>query len=82
MAAILEAACKAGTLDRPGLLKAFQSLTNLETDGVLAPLNYSRKGESPATKVFITKPNKDTPGGLDLVQDLVEYPEATKIRHG
>jgi ABC-type branched-subunit amino acid transport system substrate-binding protein len=81
MAAILEAACKAGTLDRPGLLKAFQSITNLDTEGTLSPLDYSKKGESPATKVFISKPNSATPGGLDLVQDLTDYPEGTSIKH-
>jgi ABC-type branched-subunit amino acid transport system substrate-binding protein len=81
MAAILDAACQAGAFDRPALLKAFQAIDDLDTGGTIAPLDYSKPGKSPATKVAILKPNKSAHGGLDLVQDLTDYPEATKITH-
>ncbi len=77
MVKILEAACKAGALTRAGLQKAFQSLTNVDTDGLIAALDYSKPGQIPARKVYVVKPDSTVPGGLTQVQDLFSAPFAT-----
>jgi ABC-type branched-subunit amino acid transport system substrate-binding protein len=74
---ILEAACKAGALTRAGMLKAFQSLTNVDTEGLVAALDYSKPGQIPARKVYVVKPDATAAGGLSQVQDLFAAPFAT-----
>jgi ABC-type branched-subunit amino acid transport system substrate-binding protein len=76
---ILEAACKAGALTRAGVLKAFQSLTTVETDGLIAKLDYSKPGQIPARQVYVVKPDATVPGGLSQVQDLFAAPLATSF---
>lgn len=67
---ILDAACKSGSLERPALLKAFRTLTAVDTEGLIAPLNYSSPSQPPARQVFITQPDAQSPGGLKVVQPL------------
>ena len=74
---ILEAACKAGALTRAGVLKAFQSLTTVQTDGLIATLDYSKPGQIPARQVYVVRPDSTVPGGLSQVQDLFAAPFAT-----
>ena len=74
---ILDAACKSGTLTRAGVLKAFQSLTTVQTDGLIASLDYSKPGQIPARQVYVVKPDATVPGGLSQVQDLFAAPFAT-----
>jgi ABC-type branched-subunit amino acid transport system substrate-binding protein len=77
MAQILEAACKNNDLTRDGLLKAFQSLKDVQTNGLVAELNYSSVGQIPARKVYVVRPDSKAEGGLTQVQDLFAAPLAT-----
>jgi len=78
MRQILEAACAGGAaLTRDGVLTAFQSLTTVQTDGLIAPLDYSKPGQIPARQVFVARPDATVPGGLTQVQDLFAAPLAT-----
>jgi ABC-type branched-subunit amino acid transport system substrate-binding protein len=74
---ILDATCKAGALTRAGVLKAFQSLTTVQTDGLLAALDYSKPGQIPARQVYVVRPDSTVAGGLAQVQDLFAAPLAT-----
>jgi ABC-type branched-subunit amino acid transport system substrate-binding protein len=74
---ILEAACKAGALTRAGVLKAFQSLTSVPTDGLIATLDYSKPGQIPARQVYVMRADSTVPGGLSQVEDLFAAPFAT-----
>jgi ABC-type branched-subunit amino acid transport system substrate-binding protein len=70
MAGILDTACKNKDLTRAGLLKAFQSQSNVDTGGLVAPLDFSKSGGIPARKSYILKPDSTSAGGLVQVQDL------------
>jgi hypothetical protein len=78
MKQILAAACAGGAaLTRDRVLTAFQSLTTVQTDGLIAPLDYSKPGQIPARQVFVARPDAAAPGGLTQVQDLFAAPLAT-----
>ena len=68
---ILEKACKNGDLTPEGVTKAKQSLTNVTTDGLVVPLDYTKAGDSPSTKSYILQP-ADTPGGAKALTGQVE----------
>jgi ABC-type branched-subunit amino acid transport system substrate-binding protein len=70
MAQILESACTKGALTRSGLLAAFQGLTNVDTGGLVAPMDYSRQGQIPTRQVYVGRPDPAAPGGLTQVQGL------------
>src|SRR4029453_3406788 len=53
MAQILETACENDALTRDGLLEAFQSLPDVETDGLVPALDYSQPGQIPAREVYL-----------------------------
>ena len=80
MAKVLDAACKNGALTRDGLLTAFQSLADVQTDGLVAPLNYSKPGQIPARQTYILRPDAGAVGGLSQVQDLFESTLATSYQ--
>ncbi len=64
MSQILDKACQNGDLTRDGVLKAKQSLSNLETGNLVVPLDFSvPPGESPSKQNFILQP-ADLPGGV------------------
>lgn len=73
---ILEAACKGGSLTRAGVLKSFQSLATVQTDGLIATLDYSKPGTIPARQVYVVRPDSTVAGGLSQVQDLFAAPFA------
>lgn len=73
---ILDAACRSGSLERPALLKAFHTLSAVDTEGLIAPLNYSNPTQPPARQVLIAQPDAQSPGGLRVVQPLFSTPTA------
>jgi ABC-type branched-subunit amino acid transport system substrate-binding protein len=77
MAEILDKACKNGALTRVGLLTAFHELTAVQTDGLVATLNYSSPGQIPARETYVVRPASGVDGGLTQVQDLFAAPLAT-----
>jgi ABC-type branched-subunit amino acid transport system substrate-binding protein len=76
MAQILDAACKSKALTRAGMLAAFQSLKDVRTDGLVAPLDYSRPGQIPARQVYVERPDPAAPGGVTQVETLFAAPFA------
>jgi ABC-type branched-subunit amino acid transport system substrate-binding protein len=78
MRQILDKACASGDLTRAGVLKAKQSLTKLETGGLVVPLDFSKSGNSPSRQSFILKV-ADVPGGASALTDAIEAPEVAGL---
>ncbi len=68
---ILEKACANGDLTRDGVTKAKLSLSNVDTKGLVVPLDYSKAGQSPSSESFILQPVAG-PGGAKQVQAATE----------
>jgi ABC-type branched-subunit amino acid transport system substrate-binding protein len=70
----LKAACDAKDLSREGIEKAFRTLKNVDTKGIIAPLDYSKPGEIPARQTYVVRPSKATLAidGLKIEKDLFE----------
>ena len=72
-AAVLKKACDNGDLTRAGVADAFRASTSIDTNGIVAPLDYSKKGSPPSMKIFVFQPKNDVPGKIAPVQaDLYE----------
>jgi ABC-type branched-subunit amino acid transport system substrate-binding protein len=67
---ILEKACANGDLTREGVTKAKASLSNVDTKGLVVPLDYSKPG-SPSAQSFILQPAAG-PGGAKQLQAATE----------
>jgi ABC-type branched-subunit amino acid transport system substrate-binding protein len=80
MARILDTACQNNALTRAGLLEAFQSLKDVQTNGLVAPLDYSKPGQIPARQSYIVRPDASADGGLAQVQGLFAAPFATSYQ--
>jgi ABC-type branched-subunit amino acid transport system substrate-binding protein len=70
----LKAACDKKDLSRTGIESAFRTLTNVDTAGIIAPLDYSKPGEIPARQTYIVRPSKATIAvdGLKVEKELFE----------
>ena len=78
MQQILDKACQDGDLTRDGVLKAKQSLSNVDTGGLVVPLDFTETGTSPSTKNFILQP-ADVDGGAKALTDAIEAPEVAGL---
>ena len=79
MKQILDKACADGDLTREGVLKAKQSLTDVDTGGLVVPLDFSQSGTSPGTQNYILQP-ADVPGGAtSLTPEPIEAPEVADL---
>ncbi len=70
----LKAACSAKDLSREGIEKAFHTLSNVDTQGIIAPLDYSKSGEIPARQTYIIRADKANLAidGLKVEKQLFE----------
>jgi ABC-type branched-subunit amino acid transport system substrate-binding protein len=68
MKQILDAACESGDLTRDGVMKAFTELQDVETGGLIVPIEGFEVGKSPSTQSFILRP-ADVPGGAKIEAD-------------
>jgi len=70
----LKAACAAKDLSRIGIEKAFHTLSNVDTSGIIAPLDYSKLGKIPARQTYIIRPSTANLAidGLKVEKDLFE----------
>jgi len=70
----LKAACDAKDLSREGIEKAFRTLSNVDTGGIIAPLDYSKPGEIPSRQTFVIRPSLATMkvDGLKIEKELFE----------
>ena len=71
MLQILEKACEDGDMTPEGMIAAKQSLTDVDTDDLLVPLDFSKVGESPSRQSFILQP-ADVPGGAKALTEAYE----------
>ena len=79
MKQILEKACANGDLTRDGVLKAKQSLSNVDTGGLVVPLDLSKSGVSPSSKSFIFAPDA-VPGGAKALGDATESADVAGLK--
>jgi ABC-type branched-subunit amino acid transport system substrate-binding protein len=68
---ILEKACANGDLTRAGVTAAKASLSNVDTKGLVVPLDYSKAGQSPSSESFILQPAAG-PGGAKQLAPAAE----------
>jgi ABC-type branched-subunit amino acid transport system substrate-binding protein len=71
MDATLDRACENGDLTREGVLAAFGEVDEVDTDGVMVPVEGFELGRSPSLQSFILRP-ADVPGGAEVVQEAFE----------
>ncbi len=77
---ILEKACAAKNLTRAGIHEALKSSTDLTTENLLPPLDYSKLGSPPSRQVYIAQVDKGSKGGLKQVKSLFESKEAKSYK--
>jgi ABC-type branched-subunit amino acid transport system substrate-binding protein len=80
MSKILEKACSDGDLTPEGVTKAKQSLSNVDTQNLVVPLDYSKKG-SPSNQSYILQP-ADGPGGAKQLQPATEGEDVAGLNNG
>jgi len=70
----LKAACDKKDLSREGVESAFRTLTNVTTNDIIAPLDYSKPGQIPARQTYVLRPDMATIDidGYKVVDDLKE----------
>ena len=71
MRQVLDAACAKDDLTRQGVLEAFQGLKQVDTGGLLVPIDSFALHRSPSLRSFVYRP-ADVPGGAKVVQDAFE----------
>jgi ABC-type branched-subunit amino acid transport system substrate-binding protein len=75
--AILEKACENKDLTREGLVKAFRELSDVDTQGTVAgTLDFTKVGQASTKAVYAHDVDKDAPGGLKTVGDVLSYETA------
>jgi ABC-type branched-subunit amino acid transport system substrate-binding protein len=78
----LQDACDAGDLTPEGVVAAVGKASDVNTDGVFPDgLNFTKKGESPTRKVYISKVDSSADAGLKLL-DTIEGPSAKSYTFG
>jgi ABC-type branched-subunit amino acid transport system substrate-binding protein len=79
MKQVLDSACENGDLTRAGVVSAFNELQNVDTGGLVVPIDGFEPGRSPSVQSFILRP-ADVPGGATVVQDAFEGEFAEGLR--
>ena len=78
----LQDACDSGDLTPEGVVSALSKASDVNTDGVFPDgLNFTKTGESPTRKVFISKVDGSADAGLKLL-DTIEGPSAKSYTFG
>jgi ABC-type branched-subunit amino acid transport system substrate-binding protein len=80
MKQVLDKACQNGDLTPEGVTKAKQSLSNVDTKGLVVALDYSKKG-SPSNQSYILQP-ADGPGGAKQLQGATEGDDVKGLNNG
>jgi ABC-type branched-subunit amino acid transport system substrate-binding protein len=79
MKQVLDAACENGDLTRAGVVNAFNELQDVDTGGLVVPIDGFETGRSPSLQSFILRP-ADVPGGATVVQEAFEGEFAAGLR--
>lgn len=77
---ILGKACDNKDLTRDGVVKVAKKLSNVDTKGITAPLDFSLEGEPSARASFILKADATQPGGLSTLAAKYESKEAKEYK--
>jgi hypothetical protein len=75
---VLDAACESGDLTREGVVTAFNELDEVDTGGLIVPIEGFELGKSPSTQSYILRP-ADVPGGATVVQEAFEGEFAAQL---
>ena len=75
---ILEKACADKDLTPEGMIAAKQSLTSVDTDDLLVPLDLSKLGASPSNQSYILQP-ADVPGGAKALTEAYESDDVASL---
>jgi hypothetical protein len=78
MKQVLDAACENGDLTRAGVVDAFNSLEEIDTNGVVVPIRGFELGKSPSLESFVLQP-ADVPGGATVLAEAFEGEFAATI---
>ena len=77
MKAVLDKACENKDLSREGLVKAFRELDSVDTEGIIAgEQDFTQVGQASTKAVYAHDVDKDAPGGLKTVGDVLSYETA------
>lgn len=72
MKQVLDDACENGDLSRAGVMESFEGLTDIDTGGLIVPIDDFENGKSPSLQSFILRPAAGVDGGAKLVEDAFE----------
>ena len=75
---ILEKACENKDLTPEGMIAAKQSLSSVDTEDLLVPLDFSKTGVSPSNQTFILQPD-DVPGGAKALTEAYESDDVASL---
>ena len=72
MKQVLDAACENGDLTRAGVLEAYEGLSDIDTGGLIVPIDDFENGKSPSLQSYILRPAEGVDGGAELLEDAFE----------
>ena len=72
MKQVLDTACENGDLTRGGVLGAFESITDIDTGGLIVPMAGFETGKSPSLQSYVIQPAEGVDGGAEVVADAFE----------
>jgi len=79
--AALKKACENKDLSREGIVNAFRQLSEVDTQGLVAGnLDFTQVGQASSKAVFAHDVDKDAPGGLKTVGDVLNYETAQNYK--
>ncbi|MCV2489886.1 ABC transporter substrate-binding protein [Geodermatophilus sp. YIM 151500] len=81
MKQVLDTACENGDLTRAGVLEAFTSLEEVDTGGLIVPIQGFEVGRSPSLSSFVLRP-ADVPGGATVAAEAFESELAQAVAGG
>ena len=74
---ILDKACQNKDLTREGLVKAYRSLSNVDTGGLVAgPMDFSKVGQPSTKEIYVLKTDGSSPGGQKAITGPYTSPNA------
>ncbi len=81
MNSVLEKACENKDLSRQGIIDAFRQLSGVKTEGLVAgDLDFTQVGQASSKAVFAHDVDKDAPGGLKTVGEVLNYETAQNYK--
>jgi ABC-type branched-subunit amino acid transport system substrate-binding protein len=77
MKAVLDKACENKDLTRAGIVEAYRQVKGVDTGGLVAgELDFTQVGQASSKAVYAHDVDKDAPGGLKTVGDVLSYETA------